>query len=108
MIPLEKEDDLPAHLRHRIELPFVSKGATWEDQLSCNDKGNNDDDNDNNNDGLVVVLFPPPPVASDGMDTFIVQFGPGLQAYMDYPHREQQQLPSDDPSSISQQKSYYV
>lgn len=118
IIPLEKEDDLPAHLRRRIELPFVSKGATWEDQLSCKDKGNNDDDDDdhendenddeNNNGGLVVVLFPPPPVASAAMDTFIVHFGPGLQAYMDYPHLEQRMPSSNDPPSPSHHETCYV
>jgi hypothetical protein len=114
VISLEKEDDLPSQCRRRIELPFVSKGATWEDQLSCKDKGENDNDDDgdgndedDNGGGLVVVLFPPPPVASAGMDTFIIQFGPGLQAYMDYPHGGQQ-VSQDDPPSPSQHESCYV
>lgn len=66
-VRLENEDDLPESIRGRIELPFVSKGATWISQ----GRGS----------GLVVVTFPPP---SSEVDTMRVKFGPGLQAYLEY------------------------
>jgi len=66
-VDLEKEDDLPEPIRGRIELPFVSKGATWISRVKGND--------------LVVVTFPPPPTKQD---TIKVKFGPGLQAYLEY------------------------
>ena len=70
---ITKEEELPEPLRHRLELPFVSKGATWEDQLNIGE----DDEG-----GLVVITFPPPPTE----DTLLVTFGQGLQAYLDYPN----------------------
>jgi hypothetical protein len=66
-VDLEKEDDLPEPIRGRIELPFVSKGATWIGRRQGTD--------------LFVVTFPPPPTAED---TVKVRFGPGLQAYLEY------------------------
>jgi hypothetical protein len=66
-IHLENEDDLPESIRGRIELPFVSKGATWISNVGGN--------------GLVLVTFPPPPTEED---TVRVKFGPGLQAYLEY------------------------
>ena len=66
-VDLEKEDDLPEPIRGRIELPFVSMGATWIDRTQGTD--------------IFVVTFPPPPT---GEDTVKVRFGPGLQAYLEY------------------------
>ena len=66
-VDLEKEDELTETIRGRIELPFVSKGATWISRVKGND--------------LVVVTFPPPPSEED---TINVRFGPGLQAYLEY------------------------
>lgn len=66
----EKEEDIPESLRERIELPFVTKGITWEDTME-----EGDDEG-----GLVVMTFPPPPT----QETVLVRFGPSLQAYLDY------------------------
>ena len=86
MIPLQiaevtiaNEEDLAPPFQSRIELPFVCKGITWDDE----DYFNDDDDNTNgiDNSGLVVVTFPPPLTSSD---TLLVKFGPGMQAYMEY------------------------
>ena len=119
-IVLEKDEDLPEHLRHRIELPFVSKGATWEDQLlplatrkelsddqkeETTEPDQDGEDDDVGGGGLVVVTFPPPPSA--GCDTLVVKFGPGLQAYFDYPYKVSQ--PSEDEAmESSQRESGYV
>jgi hypothetical protein len=66
-VDLKNDDDLPEPIRGRIELPFVSKGATWINRVGGND--------------LVVITFPPPPTDKD---TIRVRFGPGLQAYLEY------------------------
>ena len=55
----------------RIQLPFVCKGITWE---------NEDDDSTS---GLVIVTCPPPEHTSG---TLYIRFGPGLQAYLDQPY----------------------
>jgi hypothetical protein len=80
VLRLEKEDDLPEALRQRMELPFVSSvsGAIWEEKL--NYKEENDGEGEER-EGLVVVSFPPPP---NDHDTFLLSFGAGLQAYLDY------------------------
>lgn len=110
VITLEKEEDLPEHLRNRIELPFVSQGATWEDQLTS--RGNltdNNDEGDDDNGGLVVVTFPPPPSTStstNNNDTMIVKFGPGLQAYLDYPHPATPLSPDDQSSQFLHESNY--
>jgi hypothetical protein len=91
---LEKEDDIPEPLRQRIELPFVTKGITWENQLNVS-KGDDDDDG-----GLVVVTFPP---SHMDHDTALFTFGPGLQAYLDY------YVPEDkDKRQEKEQESGYV
>jgi hypothetical protein len=82
-VTLTKEEDLPKALRHRIEVPFVTKGITWEEMLKGGTKDEDDDDDDDEG-GLVVVTFPPPPTD----DTVLVTFGPGLQAYLDNPEKE--------------------
>lgn len=96
-IALQKEQDILEQLRHRIELPFVTKGITWEDQLNVS-KG---DDEDDGGSGLVVVTFPPPPTDHD---TLLVSFGPGLQAYMDYVSEDK----DPDASKDKEQESGYV
>lgn len=70
-IAYEKEEDIPESIRNRIELPFVAKGITWEDTIE-----EGDDEG-----GLVVITFPPPPTNDS---TFLMRFGPSLQAYLDY------------------------
>lgn len=70
-ISYETEEDIPQSIRNRIELPFVTKGITWEDTIE-----DGDDEG-----GLVVSTFPPP-LTDDS--TFLVRFGPSLQAYLDY------------------------
>lgn len=70
-ISYDKEEDIPQFIRNRIELPFVTKGITWEDTIE-----EGDDEG-----GLVVITFPPPLTTES---TFLVRFGPSLQAYLDY------------------------
>jgi hypothetical protein len=77
-VELNKEEELPKALQHRIELPFVTKGVTGEEQLNTGA--------DNDDGGLVVITFPPPPTD----DTLLVTFGPGLQAYLDYPQKQEE------------------
>lgn len=78
-ILLEKEEDIPEPLRQRIELPFVTKGITWEEQLCFSDDVAEDDG------GLVVITFPPPQTH----DTMLVTWEKGLQAYLDYSQKEE-------------------
>ena len=92
---IEKEEDLPDTLRHRIELPFVTKGVTWEDQLNTGDV--NDDG------GLVVITFPPLPTD----DTLMVAFGPGLQAYLDYQQRPEDESEQEGVKKEKQRDSGY-
>jgi hypothetical protein len=82
---ISNEEELPPDLRHRMELPFVCKGITWEDQ-------------DQDQDGLVVICFPPPHVE----DTMLVTFGSGMQAYLDYRQEK------EDPDNNSQDPSQYL
>jgi hypothetical protein len=90
--------DLPKKLQHRIVLPFVSKGATWEDQFVSrtvdSERSKYEDDEESeeimeesDDEGLVVITFPPPPMTSEMNDTLLMKFGPGLQAYLDHPER---------------------
>jgi hypothetical protein len=95
---LTKEEDLPKDLRFRIELPFVSKGITWEDQLN---NGNGDDDEEDGS-GLVVITFPPPPTE----DTLIIKFGAGLQAYLDYPQRDDDEGTKKGPNEPDHESGY--
>ena len=84
-VTINTEEDLTAPFQSRIELPFVCKGITWDDEDYYNsdeDEDDNDDsDGNNDNSGLVVVTFPPPAATND---TMMVKFGPGMQAYMEY------------------------
>jgi len=73
-LEVKNEEELPEEYRDRIELPFVSKGATWVD----------DDDEGAN---LVLVTFPP---SRHESDTVNVKFGPGMQAYLDYQEYEEE------------------
>jgi hypothetical protein len=66
-VTLETVEDIAEAVRDRIELPFVSRGATWIGKTQGTD--------------LVVVTFPPP---ASYEDTIKVRFGPGLQAYLEY------------------------
>ena len=98
---LTTAEDLHKALRHRIEVPFL-KGITWEEMLKgwTKDEDEEDDDDDDDDDD-VVNTFPPPPTD----DTVLVTFGPGLQAYLDYP----QKVPTE--KAFSQEKeheSWYV
>jgi len=68
-ITVLSEDDLPVDKRVRIILPFVSEGATWIE----------DDDNDEAE--LVLMTFICP---KQNSDTVNVQFGPGMQSYLEY------------------------
>jgi len=61
------EDDLPESLRGQIELPFLGKGTTWEDDVY-------------ENAGATVVVTYPPPDHED--DTLLVSFGPGLESFL--------------------------
>ena len=70
---LQKEDDLPKELQFRVQLPFVSDKALAGEMDDCINEGNEAN-------GLVVVTFPPPPTD----DTILVNFGAGMQAYLDY------------------------
>lgn len=115
VITLEKDEDLPEHLRHRIELPFVSKGATWDDQLlPLSDKPSEDgkvtadglEEGDDDHGGeLVVVTFPPPPTNTSN-NTLVVKFGPGLQAYLDYPHTGSNENLRDSTMKLPQETGY--
>ena len=60
-------DDNNKEMLHRIELPFVCKGITWESE-------------DDESTGLVLVTCPPP---RHHHDTIYIKFGAGLQAYLD-------------------------
>lgn len=82
-LELMSEDDLPESCRDRLELPFVSKGATWV----------NDDDSSN----LILVTFPAP--LHDDSDTINVKFGPGMQAYLDYNEEEEEDDDDDGQQS---------
>jgi hypothetical protein len=109
MVDLETDEDLPEQVRHRIELPFVSKGATWEDQLMKNDESLDDDKTSDDEDGdegggLVVITCPPPPSADCADDTMLVKFGAGLQAYLDYPQRESS--PEDEKMEMQHETGY--
>lgn len=74
-VQLDTEDQLPDQLQERIELPFVTdKGAL----------GTNDMEHEG---GLVVVTFPPPPTE----DNVLVNFGPGMQAYLEYIQDDEEQ-----------------
>jgi hypothetical protein len=64
------EADLPLSLRGRIELPFLGKGTTWEDE---------DEDDEEAGGGMVLVTYPPPDRQGD---TLLVRFGPGLEAFL--------------------------
>lgn len=64
------EKQLNPKIRGRIELPFVSKGATW---VEDEEEGG----------GLVLVTFPPPEHQADTI-TIRVKFDKGLQPYLDY------------------------
>ena len=94
---LNDESDLPTYLQCRIQLPFVTKGITWEDQLDLDNDDDDESEDDYDAGGLVVVTFPPPPPKSSGDDTMIVKFGPGLQAYLDYQQNEEKE--DDDENS---------
>ena len=74
-VTLNTEDDLPSPYQERIELPFVCKGITW------------DEDEYLDSPGLVLTTFPPP-ASTD--DTLMVNFGPGMQAYLEYLEQEDQ------------------
>ena len=80
---LSTEQDLPKKLRQRIELPFVCKGITW------------DDDDLDDDHGLVVITFPPPSVKSvEEPDTHLITFGPSMQAYIDYKQQHSGESPT--------------
>ena len=95
-IAIETEEDLPELLRHRIELPFVAKGITWEEQLALSNDYEDDD-----NGGLVVVTFPPPQTH----DTILITFGPGLQAYLDYLEEADE---DNETRRIEEKVDYYI
>ena len=94
-ILLEKEEDIPEPLRQRIELPFVTKGITWEEQLCFTDDTAEDDG------GLVVITFPPPQTH----DTVLVTWENGLQAYLDYSQKEDN---GRDNKGDQKRNDYYV
>ena len=86
-ISLDSEDDLPEEIRGRVELPFVSKGATWV----------TDTEEEPN---LVLVTFPPPPHKSD---TVRVSFGSEMQAYLDYNQEEDEAEEEEEQQSEEEQ-----
>jgi hypothetical protein len=89
---LDKEDDLPAAFQNRIELPFVTKGITW------------DEDDYDDSSGLVLTTFPPPARAED---TLMVLFGPGMQAYLEYLHNDEDEDHADGQEpTMSRQTSH--
>jgi hypothetical protein len=63
------EEDLPLSLRGRIELPFLGKGTTWE----------NEDEEDAGGGGMALVTYPPP---DHEVDTLLVRFGPNMEAFL--------------------------
>lgn len=77
---VNSEADLRPEYCDRIILPFVSKGATWvsDDMLGPN---------------LVLVTFPPPRHDCDAVD---VEFGPGMQAYLEYQNNDEDEEGSQE------------
>jgi hypothetical protein len=69
-VHVNEEEDLPLTLRGRIELPFLGKGTTWEDE---------DEDEEEAGGGMVLVTYPPP---DHQVDTLLVRFGPDLEAFL--------------------------
>jgi hypothetical protein len=67
-VHVNEEEDLPLSLRGRIELPFLGKGTTWEDE-----------DEEEAGGGMVLVTYPPP---DHEVDTLLVRFGPDLEAFL--------------------------
>ena len=83
-VSLNSEQDLPADLRHCIELPFLGKNTTW--------------GQDNDESEAVLVTYPPPPQQQpDDVDSLLVRFGSGCEAYMDY--RDDEGV-GDDPGDV--------
>lgn len=67
-VSVSSMDDLPSHLQGRVCIPFLDKSATWAI----------DDDSES----LFLVCYPPPPVDESGA-TLVIQFGEGMEAYLD-------------------------
>jgi hypothetical protein len=67
-VHVNEQEDLPLSLRGRIELPFLGKGTTWEDE-----------DEEEAGGGMVLVTYPPP---DHEADTLLVRFGPDLEAFL--------------------------
>ena len=90
---LNKEEDLPLPLQNRIELPFVTKGVTWEDELNIGEEDGG---------GSVIITFPPPPTD----DTLLVTFGAGLQAYLDFPQKQNDSHTTRIESELEHESGY--
>eukprot|EP00957_Ditylum_brightwellii_P105193 8018696-Ditylum_brightwellii.AAC.1 len=96
---LNKNDDCEEDENGQIVLPFVSKGATWID-----------DDGDDDN-GLILRTFVPPrkrrdpkigvdaTIISDD-DTLHVEFGEGMEAYLDRLNNEHEDGEDKDESDF--------
>jgi hypothetical protein len=65
----------------RVCVPFLDKNATWaiDDDVAS----------------LFLVCYPPPPVDESGA-TLVVQFGEGMEAYLDSPQGDEDYGESDD------------
>jgi hypothetical protein len=71
-VHVNEQEDLPLSLRGRIELPFLGKGTTWEDEPE-------EEDEEEAGGGMVLVTYPPP---DHVVDTLLVRFGPDLEAFL--------------------------
>jgi hypothetical protein len=88
IIHLDRNKNMAEDL-HRIELPFVSKGATW---IGGGGEDVDDDDDDDDDEGIRLITYPPP--SSSSSDSILVHFGPGLQAYLE--RKDDDELDNDD------------
>eukprot|EP00978_Attheya_sp_CCMP212_P004754 scaffold10422_cov55-Attheya_sp.AAC.2 len=71
---ISRENVLTGADDDRVDLPFLSKGATWIEE-------NEEDDDEDSDVGLVVnMLRPPIPANADENSTVLLQFGLGAEA----------------------------
>ena len=75
-INVQRQDDLPEHLRQRIELPFVGGKATW--------GGDDDDDSQAETDDNALIMSTYPPPLMPHSDTILVAFAADLAPMFKY------------------------
>ena len=95
-ISIAKEEDLPEICRHRIELPFVSNESLMTSDDNEEDEGGN----------TSVVTYPPP--SGTTRDTFLVNFGKGMEAFLDYNYELNDDDNEDEASSEVKYSSILV